>query len=520
MTNHDGVATEPTTSEAVVPPVDSRPPGHASRESIETIIFVVILVLLLRSFGAEAFAIPTGSMAPTLLGAHKDVVCPSCGYAGPINATSESEGDQHGGADPLIEKVDSAICPNCRLVLDVEKLGWSGGDRVLVAKSLHAGIMPPKRWDVVVFKCPEFGAAQVNYIKRLIGLPGETIKIEDGDIWVGRGDGAYAIARKPVRAMMAESRLVFDNNYLPSDIKRRELASRWTPDSPKNWTIADDGRTFTCSRDAMAWLTYRHRVGLARRDDRDEVFPPQLITDFESYNSDNYPKPGRSCLDGACWVGDLMLAMRVEAAKSVGEVAIELGEGTRRYRCALNLGTRRVALAQNGVELAATEYASLPSGPFDLRFANVDDRLTVWVDDRLVFGEGIDVAPPRPEERGPRPEDLAPVRVGVAGGGASLSRLSLWRDTFYRKSARDAEMATDYPNLAPVKSLATWRERHWLGLKATFTLEPDEFFCLGDNSPCSFDGREWRRTQFVSRHQMLGRALLLYWPISRWKFVR
>ena len=37
---------------------------------------------------AEAFVIPTGSMAPTLMGRHKEVVCPSCGYTYAITPIS------------------------------------------------------------------------------------------------------------------------------------------------------------------------------------------------------------------------------------------------------------------------------------------------------------------------------------------------------------------------------------------------------------------------------------------------
>src|SRR5712691_7356281 len=52
------------------------PQTSSGREVVETIVFVVVLVLLLKSFVAEAFVIPTGSMATTLLGYHKDVTCP------------------------------------------------------------------------------------------------------------------------------------------------------------------------------------------------------------------------------------------------------------------------------------------------------------------------------------------------------------------------------------------------------------------------------------------------------------
>ena len=61
------------------------------------------------------------------------------------------------------------------------------GDRILVAKFPYE-FADPKRWDVVVFKYP--GNATVNYIKRLVGLPGETIRIRDGDLWIRRRNRA------------------------------------------------------------------------------------------------------------------------------------------------------------------------------------------------------------------------------------------------------------------------------------------------------------------------------------------
>src|SRR3972149_6561028 len=56
------------------------------RENIESIAFAIAIAFAIRYFVVEAFKIPTGSMAPTLLGEHKDVKCPNCGwsyYAGP-----------------------------------------------------------------------------------------------------------------------------------------------------------------------------------------------------------------------------------------------------------------------------------------------------------------------------------------------------------------------------------------------------------------------------------------------------
>jgi rubredoxin len=78
-----------------------------TREIIETIVFVVVLVLLLKTFLAEAFVIPTGSMATTLLGYHKDVTCEQCGFTWTVNASNEVEDEPPG-------RVVEWTCPNCR----------------------------------------------------------------------------------------------------------------------------------------------------------------------------------------------------------------------------------------------------------------------------------------------------------------------------------------------------------------------------------------------------------------------
>ena len=52
----------------------------------------------------------------------------------------------------------------------------------------RAGRVRLRRWDVAVFKLPE--EPEVRYIKRLVGMPDEVVRIQGGDIWVkpaGRG---------------------------------------------------------------------------------------------------------------------------------------------------------------------------------------------------------------------------------------------------------------------------------------------------------------------------------------------
>ncbi len=170
----------------------------------------------LKSFAAEAFVIPTGSMAETLLGYQKEVVCPDCGIKFPINCSREVDPTE---GRPM--KTFACVCPNCRQhihfrgVLPLDRLdayvrdnpdsmeiddpGWNSGDRVLVAKFVYDLLGKwPDRLDVVVFKYPGDSSfplsgphknhVPMNYIKRLIGLPGETIAICGGKLYVLASD--------------------------------------------------------------------------------------------------------------------------------------------------------------------------------------------------------------------------------------------------------------------------------------------------------------------------------------------
>ena len=160
-------------------PVESK---DSPREIIETIVFVIVLVLLLKSFVAEAFVIPTGSMAETLWGYQKKVECPQCRYTFPVNCSSEVE-------PPASDRrrVTECTCPNCRFHIELnDSPRPETGDRVLVDKSLYDLLEEPSRFDVVVFKYPEKPQDKqvpMNYIKRLVGQPGETIAIYGGDLY-------------------------------------------------------------------------------------------------------------------------------------------------------------------------------------------------------------------------------------------------------------------------------------------------------------------------------------------------
>ena len=178
--------------------------------SIEWLAVALVFAFVFRGFIVEAFKIPTGSMAPTLRGDHFEVACTQCGYEYDVN---------HTPGNRQIFEIDFR-CPSCgnHQKLFVEP---TGGDRILVYKGLYH-FTDPKRWDVFVFKNPT--EPHINYIKRCVGLPGETLELIDGDVFI---DGK--IARKPPKVQQELWLPVYNGDHIPARASSKSFnnSQRW-----------------------------------------------------------------------------------------------------------------------------------------------------------------------------------------------------------------------------------------------------------------------------------------------------
>jgi len=105
------------------------------KEWVEAIVIAFVLAMIIRAFAIQAFKIPSGSMRPTL-----------------------KEGDR----------------------LLVSKLSY--GPRIPFTEKRIHGFSKLKRGDVIVFDSTV--DPKKDFIKRLIALGGETVEIENGDVYI------------------------------------------------------------------------------------------------------------------------------------------------------------------------------------------------------------------------------------------------------------------------------------------------------------------------------------------------
>ncbi len=117
-------------------------------------------------------------------------------------------------------------------------------DDYLIVDELTYRFNEPERGDVVVFKYP--GDPKVFYIKRIIGLPGETVSIDHGNVTIKKVDGStitleepYVIAEDATYTL--DSMLTDDQYFVMGDNRPRSSDSRVWGALPKDHLI---GRAF------------------------------------------------------------------------------------------------------------------------------------------------------------------------------------------------------------------------------------------------------------------------------------
>ncbi len=454
------------------------------RQTIETVqwlLIALILALFFRAFIMQPYRIPTGSMARSLKGAHFGLFCQRCGFGFDRGFDS----GEYGLPKDVLPESGKEIpvdcrCPNCGYVMNFDEPIWvANGDRILVLKCCYQ-FTEPKRWDVVVFKEPSDPVE--NVIKRLIALPSETVEIIDGDIYInGR------IAVKPDKLQEKLWIPVFDNDYQPfrPAVQSIDNQSPWQFDS-SDWRI--DADNVTCfetvqAGDEFCELVYDGSAGNALRAGY-------------AYNGDAY-------LDERPYCSDLKVRFfaRAHGGLRAGAQLSKYGQSWSGWVEGDKMLLAKII--ENKVEkLVEKPLRRQIDDNSVIVFANVDHRLTFSCNDDTIsydLGGG-------PDDMGDRLTDKAPLVGILAAGRVSISHLAIFRDIHYT-------VQHFYGNEGSARA----------GEGNAFTLENDEYFVLGDNSPNSHDGRWWARpgtgnngiryrAGIVPRDYLVGKAVFVYWP--------
>lgn len=443
---------------------------HIIRENVQWIIISIIIALGIRYFVVEAFKIPTGSMAPTLVGIHKHVVCPNCGW--------EFTRDHYGS---------SATCPNCLFQLNVHESKSHGGNRIFVNKFMY-DFSKPDRWDVMVFKypfadirckdcgyvmidkrlaegmkCERCGSTRLkikrkNYIKRLVGLSGEELQIKHGDIFING-----KVTKKPRDTQEELWVPVYNSTYTA----KKEVAPSWDINT-KYWRNNEGSLILDASQSEgnASFATFARR-----------------ILDNYAYND----------MTGSNVVGDLRLRLSAAVQSGAGGISlvIERGEDIFDVYIPVQGSREKCSLRRSGKVLVEAGAHLALGRKYDIEFSHADGALWLLLDGKQVLFYDYGTNTP---DYGDKLSDSG-IRIGGRDVTCKFDDIEIFRDIYYSSDLTSGR---------------------W-GISEPVKMGENEYFVLGDNSINSKDSRVWK---FVTEEDIVGKAFFVFWPPSGIKVIR
>ncbi len=468
-----------------LPSPPAPPPGLTTADRVATspvrtvltaVVLLVSLFLVCRSTFFEPFGVTTGSMADTIHGNRREAPCPRCGAHLCVGSPDERRADN---------PQDDVTCTNCGLRrVDLTKLAdETFGDRLLVDKLVYR-VRPPRRWEAAVFRCPVDD--KKPYVKRVIGLPGEAVRVFDGDVY------ANGVLLRKTLPQVRETRIpVFQMDHPPRPdgwafrwevgpvVGSPKLPATKSPTLPDIADVVQDTRLVLDATSGPVGLTYRNRDLDTKRTD--------FVRDRLAYNGSMRRE----------WVPvhDFVISCDIEVVSGGGAFAVRLGDGADTVKADVPIGAtpgEAVMAHEGGPQAVAGGVVMKPGKRYHLEFALVDRRVTLAIDG-VELTAPIDL-PPVPGGRGSDPAGSRkgldrPLQLGVSGASVVLHHLTLYRDIHYRSE----------------------EGKH--GTRNEYRLPADEYFVLGDNSANSQDSREWDVPGVPERY-FLGKPFLIHQPLK------
>ncbi len=468
---------------------------HKGRELVECLLVAAVLALTIRTFGFQIFKIPTRSMEPTLYG-------------------NEHHGDRV-----------------------VAMMWYNRGGSFL---PLRMGEI--ERWQVIVFKHEDDQGRPTNFIKRLVGLPNETLEIRDGDVWI---DGE--IARKP-RALqktlwiklgdldfsepwrMSHYWRVWTRNGRITDKKRiaelqaggrlaleappgESVLLRWISSRPIDnrfirttvRRLAPEetpcGHGFRAAFDTarpVAFCPQCHRAVYGVTDDGyAEVLEVAQTTAEDESVGDFWSEEARSGGGKGSQVGDLRLSLDFEDLGGKGALEVAITSRSQIFKFVLPLGEANPLARLVGPKIDESLRVPLAPGRkvHHLEVVNVDGEFRAVLD-------GVEIGPCQYVPTLVSRRYASDVEITVSDGARlALDNLRLYRDLYYgHYTGGSMSTGTEDGSNGGDKSC-------WVKMKK------DCYFFLGDNSLASKDSRYFDK--FKRGKDIVARGFFVGWPPSR-----
>ncbi len=333
-----------------------------------------------------------------------------------------------------------------------------GGESVLVLY----GAFEPARFDYVVL---EREGEAVPIVKRVAGLPTESVRISNGDLLI---DGR----RLPPGAPRPAPILIFDSRL-------QRVDEVFEPAR---------GREGLWSERAGEWSLDARDLAVGSSDGMMSLHRPL---------TDGYLAPDGSLVRGEIDVNDAILECEVLPREARGRLLFELTEQGDVFRFSLEPRASRTARAsisrRNGGQpeevLETRDVPLVPGAWTRISCSNVDNTLAFEI-----AGAPEPLCSQYAENRFDEGDHLkegksfgSRVRFGGEGGSFAFRSVRILRDVYY-----------------------TAHGTH--GVSEPVDLGPGEYFVLGDNSASSRDSRQWGP---IHGSRIVGRPVWVVWPPSR-----
>lgn len=408
--------------------------GESIRRSpnlVKGLLIVGCVVVLLSGCDRDmmrAGKVVGGSMANAAMGQHLECHCSDCQHR---FACDPEQANQR----------QFLVCPNCGFDnIPRSSCTFESADSV----AIQLGNRSVKRWDVIAFKMPDASEAG---IKRVVGLPGERIAIEQGNILV---DGE--LARKKIDDQRNMRILVHDTeNHSPRRRFWNPVANSLRQLSP--WRTDSSVLVFNSDRGhpELEWIefypgrNYSHEPG--------KRIEPAAIEDNYGFN--------QSLSRSLNPIDELYLSIQAEWSPN-STIGIRFDHRGRIHEFLVDAASGRLTVLcpDRDPQLITLDADIFAASSFELEFSSIDLQLELLINQQSVFHRILHATQGEVAVR--------PLQIGASGGEVNLHRVRIWRDVFYFGVRGAAEWQFDYEEL------------------------DSGYILLGDNVPLSIDSRHWQ----------------------------